>query len=171
MIFETDRLVIEPLTAGHADALEGLLDERVNRYFLPEDVPASLVALRGQFEEMEAAAVKGYRGSRFLPFVAKHLAEGDYIGRLEALVHGTDAEIAFLLVPRSWGQGFASEATAGLISELRVMGVERVWACVAPDNEPSLAMCRRLKFERVDLPVQWSLATYDDGDIVLALRT
>ncbi|MBA1375915.1 GNAT family N-acetyltransferase [Sphingomonas ursincola] len=166
----TERLIIEPLVASHAEALMSLLDERVNRHFAPEDVPTSQAALRAQFAEMAAAATNRRDGARFLPFVVKTIADGHYIGRLEALVHAKDAEIAFVFIPQSWGQGFATEATSALMVDLQGAGVERFWACVTPSNEPSLALCSRLNFARSELPTAFALATYDVGDIVFSFE-
>ncbi len=165
----TERVIIEPLAAWHADVLTGLLDERVNRYFVRDDVPTSLAALHKQFEDIEAAATDRSDGKCFLPFVVKTIADGEYIGRLEALVHGDDAEIAFVFISKNWGKGFATEATRALMLHLKEEGVERFWACVAPSNGPSLAVCRRLNFVRSELPSGLTLNTYNDGDIVLSL--
>lgn len=91
------------------------------------------------------------------------------IGRLEALVRGREAEIAFVFVPDSWRQGYATEATAALIMKLEEDGIERVWACVTPRNDRSLALCRRLMFHNDKPPAGLNLATYDYGDDVISL--
>ena len=163
---QTERMIIEPLAAWHAEVLTELLDELVNRYFAPDDVPTSQAALHKQFEDIEAAATDRSDGTRFLPFVVKTIADGKYIGRLEALVHGDDAEIAFVFTSKSWGKGFATEAAYALMLHLKESGVERFWACVAPSNRPSLALCHRLNFVRSELPPGLTLNTYDDGDVV-----
>ncbi len=168
-MFSTARLIVEPLTAVHAEALESLIDARVNRYFASQDAPTSLAMLRKQFSDLEAAAIIGYDGAHFISLAVKTTKDERYIGRLEALVRGKNAEIAFIFVPNSWGQGYASEATMGLITKLEDLGVERIWACVGPTNTLSLALCSRLNFEQVELPNDFILATYDDGDVVFSL--
>lgn len=167
---KTERLLVEPLTARHADALVDLLDERVNRYFAPKDVPKSQTDLRAQFAEMEAVANDTSGSTSFKAFVVKRQIDGAYIGRLEALVHGADVEIAFIFVQQSWGQGLATEATAALLKDLASTEVERVWACVTPGNDASLRLCERLGFKLSVLPKEPQLATYDDGDDVLILQ-
>ncbi len=163
----TDRLIIEPLRAHHADELVGLLDERVNRYFSPEDVPTSQAALREQFAEMERVASSRDDGPRFHPYVARVAEHQTCIGRLEVLVHDTDAEIAFVFVPGSWGNGYASEAAKAMIDQFERTGVTRFWACVTGGNTPSLALCERLGFALADVPEDLELWTYDAGDLVL----
>ena len=169
MNFSTRRLVVEPLTVSHAEALSGLMDARVNAHFASEDVPMSLAELRQQFGEAEAAAREGHGDAQFIPLVVKTEHDGRYIGRLEALVHGRDAEIAFVFIPESWGYGYATEATVALIGQLSGAGVARVWACVTPTNKPSLALCKRLDFSKCEARPDLDLATYDDGDTVLML--
>jgi ribosomal-protein-alanine N-acetyltransferase len=45
-------------------------------------------------------------------------------------------------------QGYASEAVDGLIGWARMQGIDHFVASVSPDNEPSLAIIRKLGFVR-----------------------
>jgi RimJ/RimL family protein N-acetyltransferase len=167
---KTDRLIIEPLLASHADELIELLDERVNRYFSPQDVPSSPAAHREQFAEMERASKSDEADPRFHPFVVRTADALICTGRLEALVHDKDAEIAFVFVPSSWGNGYATEAAGAMIEHFEQVGVERFWACVTQGNEASLALCNRLGFAPAQLPQDFELWTYDEGDVILKLE-
>lgn len=167
----TNRLIIEPLRAHHADDLVELLDERVNRYFLPQDVPSSTAAQREKFAEMERAANARGDGPRFHPFVVVTAQSDACIGRLEILVHDKDAEIAFVFVPSSWGHGYAREAAEAMLEHFKQSGVKRFWACVTPDNTRSLGLCRRLGFAPAEVPIDLELWTYDGGDVVLKLES
>jgi RimJ/RimL family protein N-acetyltransferase len=170
MTLKTDRLTILPLRASHAEQLSDLLDPKVNVHFQPEDVPTTVAALRDQFARMEAAS----RGTRisgaYLPCTVTLSRSGQAIGRVEALVHGQDAEVSFVFVADAWGHGYASEAVGALASKLKRDGVERLWACVTPGNTASLALCRRLSFEPSSLPDTFEAATFDKGDLVLSLK-
>jgi RimJ/RimL family protein N-acetyltransferase len=168
-LVKTDRLIIEPLLASHADELVELLDERVNRYFSPQDVPSSQAAQREQFANMERASKSEEVGPRFHPFVVRTADALISIGRLEALVHNKDAEIAFVFVPSSWGNGYATEAAGAMVEHFERVGVERFWACVTQGNEASLALCNRLGFKPAELPQDFELWTYDEGDVILKL--
>ena len=167
----TNRLIIEPLLADHADELVDLLDERVNRYLPQGDVPRSQAALREQFAEMERAANSSDGGPRFHPFVVRTADYQTCIGRLEVLVHDKDAEIAYVFVPGSWGNGYAKEAAEAIIDLFEQAGVERFWACVARGNARSLALCKRLGFVPAEVPEGLDLWTYDDSDVVLKLES
>jgi RimJ/RimL family protein N-acetyltransferase len=168
MPVETDRLLIEPLSIEHADWLLGLLDPRVSEHFAPADRVQTPEQLRGQFREMVEAAGTAEAEERFLPFVVRERRSDTYIGRLEALVVGSRAEVAFVFVPGSWGRGFAGEATRALLGRLAAeYAVRDVWACVTKTNDASLRLCHRLGFVEA-APGTWpALATYDDGDVVL----
>lgn len=169
-VVRTRRLIVEPLLAHHADELVDLLDERVNRYFPPQDVPSSQAALREQFAEMERAVNSGDDGHRFHPFVVRTADQQTCIGRLEVLVHDNDAEIAFVFVPSAWGKGYATEAAKAIIDDFGQAGVQRFWACVTRGNTPSLTLCERLGFSLAEVPEDLELWTYDEGDIVLTFE-
>lgn len=170
MFVSSKRLSIDLLKASHADELTELLDPRVNACFLEEDKPADKEALREQYRAMEEAAGSRSHGSRFMALTVRLAEDNRAIGRIEALVHGEDAEIAFLFVASSWGNGFATEAVEIVASKLKEAQVERLWACVSPDNSRSLALCKRLSFQPCPLPTTFEPATFDEGDEILSVR-
>jgi [ribosomal protein S5]-alanine N-acetyltransferase len=57
-------------------------------------------------------------------------------------------EIGYGVQPEHRGQGYATEAVEGLIAWARTQGIDHFVASVAPDNEPSLAIIRKLGFVR-----------------------
>jgi RimJ/RimL family protein N-acetyltransferase len=66
------------------------------------------------------------------------------LGRADAV------EVGYTVFPPFRGRGYAVEAAAGLIRWAREeRGVGAVLASVSPENEPSLAIVRRLGFVRV----------------------
>jgi [ribosomal protein S5]-alanine N-acetyltransferase len=59
-------------------------------------------------------------------------------------------ELGYALFPEHRGRGYATEAVLGLIAWAREEhGIHRFVASVSPENEPSLALVRRLGFVRV----------------------
>lgn len=160
----TARLAIEPLREDHAEELYAALsDERVGRYLGGPDVE-SLDWLRDRIRRLIAGAPAG-SGQEWWNAVV--LLDGVVIGRVEATLHDGDAEVAYVLGPRWWRQGYASEAAAWLLEELRAAGVARAWATVLPGNAGSRGVLRRLGFVEVDPPRAPALLSYDDGDLVL----
>ena len=57
-------------------------------------------------------------------------------------------EIGYGIQPEHRSQGYATEAVEGLIGWARTEGIDHFVASVSPDNEPSLAIIRRLGFVR-----------------------
>jgi ribosomal-protein-alanine N-acetyltransferase len=57
-------------------------------------------------------------------------------------------EIGYGVQPEHRRQGYATEAVEGLIGWARTQGIDHFVASVSPDNEPSLAIIRKLGFVR-----------------------
>lgn len=55
-----------------------------------------------------------------------------------------EVEVGWHFHPDCWGQGFATEAARGAVAKGFAEGLSEVFAVVRPDNEPSMAVCRRL---------------------------
>jgi len=160
----TARLAIEPLRDDHAEALHAALsDERVGAYIGGPDVE-SLDWLRDRIRHLAEGPAPG---SGQIWWNGVVLLDGVVIGRVEATLHDGDAEVAYLLGPAWWGQGYATEAAAWLLDELRAAGVRRAWATVDPRNAGSRGVLRRLGFAEVPAPQAPRLLSYDDGDLVL----
>jgi len=68
-----------------------------------------------------------------------------------------------------WGQGYATEATAWMIGEVRALGCAECWATVLPENVASVRLLRRLGFIEAE-PGDLALQSYDDGDLTFVLR-
>ena len=64
-------------------------------------------------------------------------------------------QLGWHLHPDSWGQGFATEAARGAIAHGFHSGLREIYAVVRPDNERSLAVCRRLGLEPLGLTSRW----------------
>jgi RimJ/RimL family protein N-acetyltransferase len=62
--------------------------------------------------------------------------------------HAHALEIGYGIVPEYRGQGYATEAVTALLQWARGEGIDHFVASVAPDNEPSLAIIRKLGFVR-----------------------
>jgi [ribosomal protein S5]-alanine N-acetyltransferase len=58
-------------------------------------------------------------------------------------------EIGYQIEPRFRRQGYASEAATAMFSWAAEQGIQRFRASVSPDNEPSLAMVRKMGFHRI----------------------
>jgi GNAT superfamily N-acetyltransferase len=63
-----------------------------------------------------------------------------------------DVDIGFAFLPKFWGKGYAYESAAAVMEYGRnVVGLRRIVAVTAPDNESSIRVLRKLglRFERM----------------------
>lgn len=170
----SSRLAYEPLRADHAAALFGpLSDARAWHHIGPPD-STSVEQLAAEFARRAAGPSSETGAERWVNYAVRVIDGSVYCGRLEATVHGTWAEIAYLFGPAFWGHGLASEAVGWLRDQLRQrFGVTELWAAVRPDNERSLRLLRRMGFvERMPATgavAERALSSADDGDLLLRL--
>ena len=60
-----------------------------------------------------------------------------------------EIEVGWHFHPDAWGQGYATESARGALRWAFDRGVDEVLAVVRPENERSLAVCRRLSMEHL----------------------
>lgn len=94
-------------------------------------------------------------------------AEGDVIGYC-ALVVGRcsldEPEIAYELLRRFHGRGYATEAAQALVDAAAATGRQRLWSTVRPWNAASLRVLEKIGFRRDHT------GTDDHGDVVYLVR-
>ena len=175
-MFPTQRLTIEPLAMVHAERLfHALNDERVGTFIGGPDV-STLEALRHRIAFVTDGPSDP--STRWWNFVV--LLDSNVIGRIEASSYAADekhpffAEIAYLIGPRWWGHGYATEATRWLVGHLTAHGIAEIWATVVPQNKASIRVA--LSAGLAEVPAtefansSRVLASYDEGDLVFRLR-
>jgi RimJ/RimL family protein N-acetyltransferase len=94
-------------------------------------------------------------------------AEGDAIGYC-ALVVGRcsldEPELAYELLRRFHGHGYATEAARALVEAAAATGRHRLWSTVRPGNTASLRVLVKIGF-------RWDhIATDDHGEVVYLVR-
>lgn len=144
----TPRLVLEPLTAAHADEMFAVLADRELFRYLDDGPPKSVAYLRGVYER-RAVGRPMVGDQRWLNLIAR-LHDGTAIGYVQATVTGMgSAWIAYVVGRNHWAQGYAFEATGALIDHLAAAhGVEHLMATVERDNARSIRLLERLAFRQ-----------------------
>lgn len=140
------RLIIEPLSPGHAGELFAALDDpRVHRW-VDTPVPGSVETLAADIHRMQCGPADA--GEQWLNWALRRRDLGSCIGTLQATVEADGlAWIAYVLGAASWRQGFATEAVRWLIDELRSHhGVTRLRASVDQRNHASVQVLERAGF-------------------------
>jgi RimJ/RimL family protein N-acetyltransferase len=149
-MIRTERLELVPLGA---ELISALLEGGKLPFAVPADWPDQhdarflrirLRQLGGQPDRIEWPVYAIVRGGEMVGHIGYHGPPGVNARNAEGAV-----EVGYTVFPEHRRQGVAGEAVRGLLARTQERGVERVIASVAPDNDPSLALVRRLGFVEV----------------------
>ncbi|RKN49300.1 GNAT family N-acetyltransferase [Micromonospora endolithica] len=66
-----------------------------------------------------------------------------------------DIEVGWHLHPDAWRHGYATEAARAVVAREFTAGGARVYAVVAPGNDASMAVCRRLGMTHLGRRTDW----------------
>lgn len=147
-MLETDRLLLRPWRAGEAGIQRELWAERDPRVPPHRRLDADGRPTLAELED-------GIRAGRRPGLLAIEVrATGDVVGYCGLLPneHGQDdePELAYELLRRAWGHGYATEAGRAVVDDARASGHRRLWATVRSWNEPSFRVLARLGFVVTD---------------------
>lgn len=137
---ETDRLILTPEQEDDAEWFAELLNTRGVGTFTTEDARQRIAAMAATIEAIGIGAL-----------VLRTRAEGDPLGYVAIVVgRGSleEPELAFELLPRAHGQGYATEASRALLEAAFGTGRTRIWSTVGAWNTPSLRVLQTLGFRR-----------------------
>lgn len=140
-VLETARLILRPIQAEDFDAWAEMMADPETVRFLG-GMQLRTVAWRGFLTMAGAWTIQGFSN-----FSVIEKATGRWIGRLGPWQPegwpGT--EVGWGLSRAAWGKGYATEGAAATIDwAFDRLGWTEVIHCIAPDNEPSKAVARRL---------------------------
>jgi len=158
---ESDRLVLEPQVAAHAEAMFDVLrDPAIYQY--ENEPPSSVEWLRDRFTRLESRQSSSGQ-EHWLNWVIR-LPSGELIGYVQATVYADGrATIAYILHSGYWGRGLASEAVRAMIGELRARyDVRRLSAVLKRDNRRSLRLLEGLGFQRASAQLMATLEIEPD---------
>ena len=147
---ETYQLLLEPLRQRHAEHLFLLLSDPRIYSFIPQDPPARLSELRARYKQLETR--HSPNGDEvWLNWAICLKAESQYIGTVQATIEGQEVgKLAYLINPKFWGCGYATEACEQIIKVLFTEHkVTEIRAEVDTRNVASYKLLERLSFERV----------------------
>lgn len=156
-VIETERLTLRVRDERDAAWYRELVGERGEEIPTLEESRARLARFRDETEETGI-------GARAID----RRAEGDSIGYC-ALIVGrasfNEPEIAYELLQRFHGHGYATEAAQALVAAAAATGRRRLWSTVGVWNTPSLRVLEKVGFRRDRV-----VADDDRGDIVYLVR-
>jgi RimJ/RimL family protein N-acetyltransferase len=137
---ETARLVLTPEEPSDAEWFTDLLNTRGTKTFTLADALERIDVMTRTIETTGIGAL-----------VLRRRPDGEALG-YTAIVVGRgsldEPELAFELLPRARGQGYATEAAGALLDAAFNTGRRRIWATVRSWNGPSFRVLDKLGFRR-----------------------
>lgn len=148
--FETSRLLLRPWRVAEATVLRELWTERDPRVpphrRIDADGHPTLAELEG--------AIRTNQPSSIGVLAIERKAARDVIGYCGLVDSGRgsegEPELAFELLRRVWGQGYATEAAWAVLDWARSSGYERLWATVWAWNTASRRVLAKVGFTETD---------------------
>ena len=162
----TERLVLEPQTASHAEEMFAVLSDPAI-YEYENAAPRSLEWLRERFARLETR--RSADGTQhWLNWVIRIPGSG-LIGYVQATVHPDGrAAIAYELASRFWGRGFARAAVEAIVPALKHdYGVLRLSAVFKRRNHRSQRLLERLGFSPATPELHAELGAEPDEMLML----
>jgi len=146
VVLETDRLVLRPWRVAEAVVQRELWTERDPRVPPHRRISADGPPTVAELED----AIRAVRPSAAGLLAVERKVEGDVVGYC-GLLDGErglvgEAELAFELLRRVWGRGYATEASIAVLDWAGSSGYARVWATVWEWNTASRRVLEKLGF-------------------------
>jgi len=149
LVWLSPELLEELLAGRRAEA------ERLGGFAIPDDWPdendGRFLALRLRQTHEDPSRGHWYVRAIVLPEERRMIGHVGFHGPpgVNARRDPEAVEIGYTVFPKHRRRGYATEAVLALLEHARAQGVLRFVASVAPENEPSLAIVRRLGFAEV----------------------
>lgn len=145
VVLETDRLLLRPWRVTEAGIHRELWAERDPRVPPHRRIDADGRPTVADFE----AAIRAAVPSPVQLLAVERKAAGDAVGYCGLVDSGRgthEPELAFELLRRCWGQGYATEASWAVLDWARSSGHERLWASVWDWNTASRRVLAKVGF-------------------------
>ncbi len=157
-------LSYEPLQSFHLDELATVLLHPAVYEHIEGSMP-SIEHFKLGLERALNGPSASVKTQRWLNYLVRSRS-GAMLGRLEATVHDSIIEVAFLFGPDHWGKGYATQSLRWLHSEIEyACGTSCFWATTVPANQRCRALLQRSGYVQAQdvFPVLYS---YAPGDLV-----
>ncbi len=137
---ETDRLILTPEERHDAGWLAELLNARGTQRFTLDDARERIAEMRSMTADLGIGVL-----------VLRTRATGEPLGYCGIVLgRGSlqESELAYELLPRAHGRGYATEAARAVLDAAFATGRTRIWATVGTWNAPSFRVLDKLGFRR-----------------------
>jgi ribosomal-protein-alanine N-acetyltransferase len=149
--FETDRLILRPMTERDADFILELLNDPS---FIRNIGDRKVRTLDGAKAYITDGPVASYAKNGFGLYLVELKESGDSMGMCGLIRRNTlkDVDIGYAFLPKFWSKGYAFEAAQVMKQYAREeIGLKRLVAVVDPENLPSIHLLEKLgmRFEKM----------------------
>ena len=137
---ETERLVLTPEVPSDAEWFAKLLNARGTNTFTVADALDRIAVMTKTIDTTGIGVL-----------VLRKRGDGEALGYTGIVVgRGSfdEPELAYELLPRAHGHGYATEAARALLDAAFDTGRRRIWATIGSSNAPSLRVAEKLGFRR-----------------------
>jgi [ribosomal protein S5]-alanine N-acetyltransferase len=146
VVLETDRLLLRPWRVAEAIVLHELWTERDPRVPPHRRIDADGHPTVTDLEDW----IRAHQPSSVGLLAVERKAAGDVIGYCGLVDSGRgsdgEPELAYELLRRVWGQGYATEASLAVLDWARSSGHDRLWATVWEWNTASRRVLAKVGF-------------------------
>ncbi len=151
--YDTERLWLEPLVAGHAAELFEIYSDYRMYSFIPQEPPLTVEALAERFRFLEARqSPDGAEG--WFNWAVRQKEGRQCLGVVQVTLEADGrALMAYEFGVQFWRHGFATEACQRVIEALFTAGVPEVRAECDTRNLASMKLLERLGFKRGEMKV------------------
>jgi [ribosomal protein S5]-alanine N-acetyltransferase len=146
VVLETDRLLLRPWRAAEAGIHRELWTERDPRVPPHRRIDADGRPTIAELEEDIRLNPPSSTGI----LAIERKATGDVIGYCGLIDSGREPELAFELLRRFHGQGYATEAALAVLDWARSSGYDRLWATVRDWNTASRRVLAKAGFTETE---------------------
>ena len=154
----TDRLVVREFTVDDTDALAAVFADPAVLWWEPAPYT------REQTERWLATTLKRYRDDGCAEYAVVIASSGDLIGDCGPVYRDIEGarlpELGWDLRSDKWGHGYATAAARGVAAHAKALGLPRLYSLIAPENERSRGVARRLGMS-VERRVVWRERAHD----------
>ena len=154
----TERLVVRELTADDVEALAAVFADPAVLWWEPAPYT------REQTQARLEVTLARYREDGCAEYAVVIASTGDLIGDCGPAYRDIEGErlpeLGWDLRSDMWGQGYATEAARGVLTHAAELGLTRVYSLIAPQNERSRGVARRLGMS-LEREVLWAGEPHD----------
>ncbi|MGE5376856.1 MAG: GNAT family N-acetyltransferase [Bacteroidota bacterium] len=149
--FETDRLILRPMTVKDAEFIFELVNDPS---FIRNIGDRKVRTLADAEVYITNGPVASYARNGFGLYLVKLKETGESMGMCGLIRRNTlkDVDIGYAFLPRYWAKGYAFESALAMKKYAQeTLGLKRLVAVVDPENPPSIHLLEKLgmKYERM----------------------